>query len=154
VDLKLLLFIVSCLRFGSAIAQTQDSLKTANVPAQGTPMTIELIAGNNGLAFELIASKQFSPGSKFGFFNVSSFDGDYKEVNQNSDFLSQSYLTAEVWRDISLVAGLSAIGSSTSPLTVRPTAGLQYLLAGRDLVILVLPRLTLLKRTILRHLRF
>lgn len=142
-NLKILLFIASCVRFGSAIAQAQDSLQTANVPAQGTPMLIELIAGNNGLAFELIATKQFSPGSKFGFFNVSSFDGDYKEVNQNSDFLSQSYLTAEVWKDISLLAGLSAIGSSTTPLTVRPTAGLQYLLAGRDFVVLVLPRFDL-----------
>jgi hypothetical protein len=143
VDLKLLLFIASCLRFGSSIAQTQDSLQTANVPAQGTPMSIELMAGNNGLAFELIATKQFSPGSKFGFFNVSSFDGDYKEVNQNSDFLSQSYFTAKVWRDISLVAGLSAIGSSTTPLTVRPTAGLQYLFAGRNFVVLFLPRFDL-----------
>jgi hypothetical protein len=142
-EFKLLLFIVSSLIFGSALAQTQDSLKTANVPAEGTPILIELIAGNKGSAFELIATKQFSPGSKFGFFNVSSFDGDYKKVNQNSDFLSQSYLTVEVWRDISLVAGLSAIGSSTTPLTVRPTAGLQYLLAGRDFVVLVLPRFDL-----------
>jgi hypothetical protein len=142
-NLKLLLFIASCLRFGSAIAQAQDSLKTANVSAQGAPILIELIAGNKGSAFELITSKQFSHSSKFGFFNVSSFDGDYKEVNQNSDFLSQSYLTAEVWRDISLVAGLSAIGSSTTPLTVRPTAGLQYLLAGPDFIVLFLPRFDL-----------
>jgi hypothetical protein len=113
--------------------------------------SVELLAGNNRLTFELIATKQFSAGSKFDFFNVSSFDGDYKEVNQNSKFLSQSYLTAEVWRDISLVAGLSAIGSSITLLTVRPTAGLQYLLEGRDFFVLVLP---LLKLTILRRLRF
>jgi hypothetical protein len=142
-DLKLLLFIASCLKFGSAIAQTQDSLKAANVPAQGAPIPIELIAGNKAFAFQLIASKQFSPSSKVGFFNVTNFTGNYKEVNQTSDFLSQSFLTAEVWRGISLAAGLSAIGSSTTPLTVRPTAGLQYLLASRDFVVVILPRFDL-----------
>jgi hypothetical protein len=141
--LKLLLFIALCLRFGSAIAQAHYSLKTANVPPEEAPIPIELIAGNKGFAFELIASRQFSPGSKFGFFNVTNFSGDYKEVNQTSDFLSQSFLTAEMWKGISLLAGLSAIGASTTPLTVRPTAGLQYLLTGRDFVVLVLPRFDL-----------
>jgi len=115
----------------------------AIIPAEKTPIPIELFAGNKGLAFQLLVGKQFSPKSEFSFFNVTNFTGDYKEVNQTSDFLSQSYLTAEVWQGISLAGGLSAIGSSTTPLTVRPTAGLQYLWVGRDFVVLVLPRFDL-----------
>jgi len=141
--LKLLLLIALCIRLFPVFAQTPDSSQKANVPAQEEPISIELFAGNKGLAFEMIVSKQFSPDSKFGFFNVTDFSWDYKEVNQTSDFLSQSFLTAQVWRGISVAAGLSAMGSSTSPLTVRPTAGLQYLLASRDFVVIVLPQLDL-----------
>lgn len=141
--LKLLLLIALCIRLFPVFAQTPDSSQKANVPAQEEPISIELFAGNKGLAFEMIVSKQFSPHSKFGFFNVTDFSWDYKEVNQTSDFLSQSFLTAQVWRGISVAAGLSAMGSSTSPLTVRPTAGLQYLLASRDFVVIVLPQLDL-----------
>jgi hypothetical protein len=129
--------------FRSALAQTRDSLQTGNVPAEGTPIPIELFVGNKGFAFQLIVSKQFSPRSKFGFFNVTSFTGDYEEVNQTSDFLSQSFLNAEIWRGISLVTGLSAIGSTNTLLTVRPTVGLQYLLDNRNLVVVVLPRFDL-----------
>jgi hypothetical protein len=75
--------------------------------------------------------------------NVTGFSGDYNEVNQTSDFLSQSYLTATVWRGISVAAGLSAMGYSNTPLTVRPTAGLQYLLISKDFAVVVIPRFDL-----------
>jgi hypothetical protein len=142
-DLKLLLFIALYLRFGAATAQAQDSLQTANVPAQGAPIPIELLAGNQGFSFQLILSKQFSPTSKFGFFNVTSFASGYKEANQTTSFISQSCLTAEVWKGISAVAGLSAMGFPATPLEVRPTAGLQYLLFSRDVSVFVLPRFDL-----------
>ena len=140
---KLLLLIVLCIRLCPAFAQTPDSLQTTNVPVQGAPIPIELFAGNKGFAFQLIVSKQFTPTSKFGFFNVTNFSGDYKQTNQTTNFLSQSFLTAEVWKGISVAAGLSAIGSSTTHLEVRPTAGLQYLLTNRDIVVVVIPRFDL-----------
>ena len=132
-----------CLRLNFAFAQTKDSLQTENVLTVGSPIPIEIFAGNKGYTFQLIVSKQFSPKSKFGFFNINSFTGDYKEDNQTSDFLSQSFLTAELCKGISLAVGLSAIGYSSTPLTVRPTAGLQYLLVKQNIVIVVLPRFDL-----------
>jgi hypothetical protein len=141
--LKLLLFTALCIRLYTVFAQTPDSLQTANVKAQDAPIPIELFAGNKELGFQLMVSKQFSPQSNFGFFNVTSFDGSYQQTNQISDFLSQSYVTAEIWHGFSIVGGLSAIGSSNSPLTVRPTAGLQYLLVRKDFVLVLLPRFDL-----------
>ncbi|CAM4249207.1 hypothetical protein SAMN06265348_1077 [Pedobacter westerhofensis] len=140
---KLLLFIILCLQSGLVIAQEQANSKTENIPAESAPVPIELFAGNKGFAFQLIVSKQFSAGSKFGFFNVTNFAGDYKQTNQTTSFLSQSFVTAEIWKGISAATGISAIGSSTTPLEVRPTAGLQYLLASRDILLVVIPRFDL-----------
>jgi len=91
----------------------------------------------------LIASKQFSPTSKFGFFNVTIFASGYEHANQITSFISQSCLTAEVWKGISAIAGLSAMDFPTTSLNVRPTAGLQYLLTSRDVSVFVLPRFDL-----------
>ncbi len=140
---KLLLFAALCIRLGSVFAQTPDSLKTANVPGQGAPTPIELFSGNQGFNFQLIQSKQFSPTSKFGFFNVTSFASGYKQANQTTSFISQSGLIAEVGKGISIIAGLSAMGFPDEPLEVRPTAGLQYLLFSRDFSVFVLPRFDL-----------
>ncbi len=140
---KLLLFIALCLKLGSAFAQTTDSLQTTGVPAQGAPIPIELFSGNQGFSFQLIVSKQFSPTSKFGFFDVTSFASGYKQSNQTTSIISQSGLTAEVWKGISVIAGFSAMGFPDEPLEVKPTAGLQYLLFIRDFSVFVLPRFDL-----------
>ena len=141
---KLLLFVSFYLLFEPAFSQVQDSLKTSPIQTREVPIPIELFAGDKALTFQLIVSKQFSSKSRFGFFNVTNFMGGYKEVSQTSEFFSQSLLTAEVWRGISLTTGLSTIGSSnTNFITVRPTAGLQYLFANRDFVVVVLPRFDL-----------
>lgn len=140
---KLLLFTALFIRIGSVFAQTTDTLQTAGAQAQGTPIPIELFSGNQGFNFQLILSKQFSQTSKFGFFNVTSFASGYTEANQTTSFISQSGLTAEVWKGISVMAGLSAMSFPNEPMEVRPTAGLQYLLYTRDFSVFVLPRFDL-----------
>ncbi|MES2458691.1 MAG: hypothetical protein V4594_24260 [Bacteroidota bacterium] len=138
--LRLSLFITLGLQFCRLFAQSQDTLQVQKPTYGSAPIPIELFVGNKGLAFQLIVSKQFLSNPRYGFFNVSSFTGNYKESDQTSEFLSQSFLTAELWKGVSLAAGLSAIGSTNTPLTVRPTVGLQYLLIKKDFVILILPR--------------
>lgn len=129
---------------GTAFAQTTDSLNIENNYTESAPVPIEAFAGNKAFTFQLIVTKQFSPNSRFGFFNVTTFSGNYQEKNQSSEFYSQSLITAEVWKGISLGAGLSAFGSSnTTPLTVRPTVGLQYLFASQDFVVVIVPRFDL-----------
>jgi hypothetical protein len=140
---KLIIFIALCIKLCPVFAQTTDSLQTADIPAQSAPIPIELFAGNQGFSFQLILSKQFSPTSKFGFFNVTSFASGYKQANQTSSFISQSCLTVEVWKGISVIAGLSAMDFPGTSLEVRPTAGLQYLLISRDVSVFVLPRFDL-----------
>lgn len=140
---KLLLSITLCLALEPVIAQTQDSLQHENVRAVGVPIPIELFTGDKASSFQFIVSKQFSSKSRFGFFNVTHFMGDYKDTNQASEFFSQSLFTAKIWSGISLTTGLSANGSSNTSTTVRPTAGLQYLIANRDFLLVLLPRFDL-----------
>ncbi|RYZ47890.1 MAG: hypothetical protein EOP49_20080 [Sphingobacteriales bacterium] len=137
------LTIALSLAITPGFAQTSDSIHTENLNDASVPIPVEIFGGNKAFNFQLIVSKQFTSQSRFGFFNVTNFTGNYKTIEQANDFFSQSLLTGEIWKGISLTAGLSAIGSSTTSISVRPTAGLQYLLANRDFVIVVLPRFDL-----------
>jgi hypothetical protein len=141
---KHLLFPLLCFALAPAFAQTRDSIQTQHNPTGGAPIPIELFAGNKALTFQLIVSKQFSPKSRLGFFNVTNFMSAYEKVNPRAEFFSQSLLTAEVGRGISVTTGLSASGASTAGyVTVRPTAGLQYLFANPNFMVVVLPRFDL-----------
>lgn len=64
---KLLLPITLCIAFDASIAQTTDTLSIEKYHIGRAPIPIEIFAGNNGLAFQLIVSKQFSPQSKLAF---------------------------------------------------------------------------------------
>ncbi|WP_317897445.1 hypothetical protein [Aurantibacillus circumpalustris] len=141
--IKLLLPIIFLLLVKISVGQTQDTLNI--IPIDGSPpIPIEVFAGDKGVTFQLIVSKQFSQKSRFGFFNVTTFSGDYEEVSQVSVFYSQSVLTAKIWKGISIIGGLSTVGSSSPGImTVRPTSGLQYLFANRDFVVVILPRFDL-----------
>jgi hypothetical protein len=142
--IRLLISITLCFVLKASFAQTQDSIKTGNFQTEAIPIPIEIFAGNKAIAFQLIVSKQFSPKSIFGFFNVTYFMGDYKNDNQTSQFFSQSVITTKLWKGISLTTGLSTVGpSDPSIITVRPTAGLQYLFANRNFLVVVLPRFDL-----------
>jgi hypothetical protein len=140
---KLFVFI-GFLLFVTRINAQGEDLQNEKHFAANAPVPIEVFGGYKATTFQLIASKQFSFNSKFGFFNVTNFMGDYKDAKQTSEFYSQSVITAEIWKGISITAGLSAVGSSNpSLITVRPTAGLQYLLANREFVIVIVPRFDL-----------
>lgn len=128
----------------NAFSQVQDSVNIVSAHIESAPIPVEIFAGNKGLYFQMIVSKQFAPTSRFGFFNVTSFSGNYQETNQSADLYSQAMLTAQVWRGISLATGLSTFGSSMgTPLSVRPTAGLQYLFANRQFLAVIVPRFDL-----------
>lgn len=140
---KIILFIGFFLFLTRIFAQ-ETSIHNENHQSVSAPVPIEVFASDKAFTFQLIVSKQFSPQSGFGFFNVTNFIGDYKKANQSSQFYSQSVITAEIWKGVSITAGLSAVGSSNPNLvTVRPTAGLQYLFANRDIVLVIVPRFDL-----------
>lgn len=120
------------------IAQQNDTLRMAP-PKMSPPIPIEAFAGDKGLVFQMIVSKHFSPKSRFGFFNVTNFVGDYAVENQKNQFLSQSFVTADIWKGLSVNAGVS-LNYMTG---FRPSAGLQYVFANRKILAVILPRFDL-----------
>ncbi len=120
------LFLSIVLLFSNiSFAQSQTDNLGKTAPAiPTTPIPIEVFASNRGVAFQMIISKHFSPTSRFGFFNVTNFVGDYKTTNQKNQYLSQSFITADIGKGISFNAGVSM----NYVTGFRPSAGLQYVL--------------------------
>jgi hypothetical protein len=130
---------VVCLSLTCTAQQRFDSASSPTAKKVSPPIPVEAFAGDKGLVFQMIVSKHFSPKSRFGFFNVTNFVGDYESTNQKNQYLSQSLITADVWKGFSINAGVT-MNYMTG---FRPTAGLQYVFANRHFLAVVLPRFDL-----------
>ena len=137
---KILFLSLALMSTSATFAQQKiDSLGGGKPPKISPPIPIEVFAGNKGVVFQMIVSKHFSPKSRFGFFNVTNFVGDYETTNQKNQYLSQSLITADIWRGFSVNAGVT-MNYITG---FRPTAGLQYVFANREFLAVLLPRFDL-----------
>jgi hypothetical protein len=137
--LSLLLAFAFMFTIGGMAQPITDSLTNTKSRKISPPIPIEAFAGNKGLVFQMIVSKPFHQTSRFGFFNVTNFVGDYTSSVQKNQYLSQSLITANVWKGLSLNAGVT-MNYMTG---FRPTAGLQYVYANRKFLAVVLPRFDL-----------
>ncbi|MEA5461872.1 hypothetical protein VB796_22575 [Arcicella sp. LKC2W] len=135
----ILLFIAFSLASASFAQHKADSLAMLKPAKPSPPIGVEFFAGNNDLAFQMMVSKHFSPKSRFGFFNVTQFVGDYATTNQKNSFISQSFLTADIWKGFSINTGVT-MNYMTG---FRPSAGLQYVFANRKFTAVLLPRFDL-----------
>jgi hypothetical protein len=120
-----------------AVASVQAQEQGAKPPSP--PIPIETFAGNNYLNFQMIVAKPFQEGSRFGFFNVTNFNGSYDNNLQENEFLSQALVNYEIFKGFSLAAG-ATMNYKTG---FRPTAGVQYLFANREWLFVLLPRFDL-----------
>ncbi len=122
------------------LVSTSLSAQTAEEKPHPTPpMPVELMLGDRGLNFQLNTTKQFSPTSRFGFFNVTAFFADYKNVVPKNEIFSQSLLTAKVWKKLSAVAGFSI----NHFVGFKPTAGLQFVHADPKILVVIQPQMGL-----------
>jgi hypothetical protein len=137
---RILLLSLALFTSGAVFAQNRaDSLNGGEPPKISPPIPVEVFAGNKGLVFQMIVNKNFTPKSRLGFFNVTNFVGDYKSINQKNQYLSQSLITVEIWKGFSVNTG-----ATMNYITgFRPTAGLQYVFANRQLLVVALPRFDL-----------
>ncbi len=103
------------------------------------PVSVETFAGNKYLNFQMIVTKPFAPGSRFSFFNVTNFNGSYQNEGRKNEFLTQALVNYRVAGGLSLAAG-ATLNYMTG---FRPTAGLQYTVANREWLLVLLPRIDL-----------
>jgi hypothetical protein len=135
----LLLFIALSLSSAAFAQQPTDRLGEMPPMRPNPPVPVEVFAGNNYLNFQMIVSKPFQQGSRFGFFNVTNFNGNYDNNLRRNEFLTQGLVNFEVYKGISLAAG----ATMNYVTGFRPTAGLQYLYGNREWLIVLLPRMDL-----------
>lgn len=85
---NILLFIPLAVSSGSFAQQPADRLENSPLTKSSSPIPVEVFAGNKRMVFQMIVNKHFSPKSRFGFFNVTNFVGDYATTNQKNEYLS------------------------------------------------------------------
>lgn len=136
---KTTLFFAILLFWNTAFAQHSDSLFKAVPKQPNPPIPVEVFAGNSYLNFQMIISKPFRQGSRFGFFNVTNFNGNYENNLRKNEFLTQSLVNYELYKGFSLAAG-ATMNYMTG---FRPTAGLQYIYGDRKWLAVLLPRVDL-----------
>jgi hypothetical protein len=93
-------FILFLLVFFSAHYQ---AIAQATAPKVPTP--VELMAGNNRLFFQMVVKRKFSPDSKFGFLNVSSFSTSYDNEREELDLVAPVLINYTLYKGFGLVAG-------------------------------------------------
>ena len=104
-----------------------------------TPIPIEVFAGNKYLNVQLVVAKNFSQKSKWGYFNVTSFRGDYKNNLTKNEFFTQSLLNYKLFKGLSLTAGFT-LNQKTG---FRKVAGLQYVFANQKWLLIAVPTIDL-----------
>lgn len=86
--------------------------------AQPTP--IETMIGHERIYGFSLINKNFTDSSRFGFFSLTSFNGDYNNID--NELVSSNQLTFSLSKRIKIAAGTSFNGL----LDFYPSAGFQY----------------------------
>jgi hypothetical protein len=103
------------------------------------PIPVEMFVGNHAVNVQLVVAKQFNEKSKWGYFNVTNFNGDYKNDLTKNEFFTQSLINYTLFKGLSLTAGFT-LNQKTG---FRKVAGVQYLLANRKWLFIVAPTIDL-----------
>lgn len=104
-----------------------------------TPVPVEVFAGNNYLNVQMVVAKHFNEKSKWGYFNMTSLNGDYKNNLTKNEFVSQALLNYELFKGFSLTAGVALNYRSG----FRKIAGFQYVFANRKWLLIAVPTIDL-----------
>ncbi len=89
-----------------------------NLKAQ--PIPVETLIGHKKVYGFSLINKKFSDSTRFGFFSLTSFNGDYKNIE--NELVSSNQLTFSLNKYFKLAAGSSFNGL----LDFFPSAGLQF----------------------------
>lgn len=111
------------------------------LPAQDTcaqPVPVEFMAGSAYASINVVMSKSLAPDSRFGFFHLNTMVMDWQDREEN-DLTMQNLLFFEPVEGFRLTGGAFY---ATRP-GFHPTAGMQYINAGRKWFVLLAPRVNI-----------
>lgn len=97
------------------------------------PVPVEIMLGHNRLFFQSIVSKPFTPGSRVGLFTIGTFQTGYNNEPDELEMAIPLQVSYKIWKNFGAFAGL-AINNKTG---IRPVMGPQYVLAKRQILIVL-----------------
>lgn len=104
----------------------QDSPPTAPIP-------VEMMFGHNRFFFQSLVTKPFAPGSRLGLFTIATFHAGYKNEQDEFELAIPVQVSYRLWKNFGAFAGVAMNSKSGA----HPVIGPQYVLAKRQLVIVV-----------------
>ena len=111
-------------------------LMISTFKAQETaPLPVEGFLGNHRFAFSTVINKKFAPESRFGFFSVMSYAAGYENNVKEQDFITNANVNYILIKNFTAVLGISIISTAG----FHGTAGFQYHLQTKDLMVIVSP---------------
>lgn len=110
---------------------------TLAVPAAAQPIPVELTVTKDYTTTNLVVSRMFTPASPFGFFHLSTIEMVHEDESQNGMAI-QNLVFLQLPREFRVTGG-----AFISERGFSPTVGMQYIKAGRDLFLLVAPRMNI-----------
>ena len=98
------------------------------------PIPVEVFVGENSSMYQMIVSKQITPGSKFGFFNLINYEVAYDEYVPDS-YIIQSLFNYQIVKGLNIGAGANfkAFGG------FKPLVSASYSFFNKDFSFLVQP---------------
>lgn len=103
------------------------------------PLPVEVLSGNHRLYFQLLVNKPFTPASRFGFFNVTTYTGDYTNDPTENEFVSLSNVSYTFVKHLSATLG----ATMNFRMGLRPFTGLQLVHTDRRWLVLITSNLYL-----------
>lgn len=129
--------IISLLCLLKSYSYGQENVAT---PFHNPPINAEAMVGSRGLSFQMIIDKKIKSLPQVGFFSVTDINTDWGEQNV-TDVMTQANLTLDLLKGLRVNAGFHY-----TPVTgVRPSAGLIYTFANEDWLVLLAPRIDIVK---------
>lgn len=104
---------------------------------QQPPTPVEAMFGNNRLVVQMTTNKSIGKSGKFGFFNATITQADYKNTASEIDIISSNALTYALSKSLSVTSGVLM----HYKLGMVPTAGIKFQKVSPGLMILVFPML-------------
>ncbi len=97
------------------------------------PIPVELTIGNNNFGLQTVITRNLPESKKFSFLSVSVVQSDYENNIQSLDFVNNSQISYNFYKGLGISAGLN----TTKNTGMSPQAGLQYVLANQNILLVL-----------------
>lgn len=131
--------LISFSSFAQEISHVSPTPTATAETSTAPPSPVTLLAGNKQVMLQFLVSRELAPGSRFSFFNLTTFNADYKNDQTKNTYQSNSALKYELFNHFSVFTGLGL----SYTVGFRPNAGIDYEYASPTWLLVAEPSIDL-----------